>query len=328
MGSISVVKLTSCWLMERPPRMRETEAKIDRQDWSLLVLLSVLWGGSFFFVGVAVKEMTPLTIVLARVTFAAALLVPVMWAYGAKLPSSLNRWMPFFFMGLFNNVIPFALIVIAQTQITSGLASVLNATTPLFTVLVMAAFGDEALIGRRVVGVVLGLIGVVILRGRGADFSGGQTLGIVLCLGAALSYGFAGLWGRRKLSGVPPLTSATCQLLCSSLVMVVLAGAIEWPWGLPMPSVATWVSLLGLAALSTALAYVVCFQILVRSGATTVMLVTLLIPVSAILLGHFVLAEPLKGREILGALVIGSALLIIDGRVLGLFKRRFENRHY
>jgi drug/metabolite transporter (DMT)-like permease len=228
--------------------------------------------------------------------------------------------MPFLVMGLLNNVIPFSLIVSGQTRIPSGIASVLNATTPLFTVLVMAAAGDEPLAARRVVGVLTGLVGVIILRGQSLEFAGGQTLGMLLCLGAALSYGFSGLWGRRKLAGVPPLTSATCQLIASSIVMLALAGAIERPWLLPAPSLATWLALLATAALSTALAYVIFFQILVRSGAGNVMLVTLLIPVTAILLGHFVLGEALEAREVVGACVIGGALLIIDGRVQRLFR--------
>jgi drug/metabolite transporter (DMT)-like permease len=299
---------------------------MDERDWALLVLLSILWGGSFFFTGVAVRELPPLTIVLARVAIAAVLLLPVLWAYGARtragrLPASLAGWMPFLVMGLLNNVIPFSLIVSGQTQITSGLASVLNATTPLFTVLVMAAAGDEPLAARRVFGVLAGLVGVIILRGQALEFSGGQTLGMLLCLGGALSYGFSGLWGRRKLAGVPPLTAATCQLICSSIVMLALAGVIEQPWLLPAPSLRTWLALLGTAALSTALAYVVFFQILVRSGASNVMLVTLLIPVTAILLGHFLLVEPLAAREIIGALVIGGALLIVDGRALRLFRQ-------
>jgi drug/metabolite transporter (DMT)-like permease len=136
-----------------------------------------------------------------------------------------------------------------------------------------------------------------------------------------LSYGFSGLWGRRKLAGVPPLTSATCQLICSSIVMLALAGVIEQPWLLPAPSLPTWLALLGTAALSTALAYIIFFQILVRSGASSVMLVTLLIPVTAILLGHFLLGEPLEAREIIGAFVIGGALLIVDGRVRRLLRR-------
>jgi drug/metabolite transporter (DMT)-like permease len=309
--------------------MAPAETRMDERDWALLVLLSVLWGGSFFFNGVAVRELPPFSIVLARVAIAATLLLPVLWAHSAhsalgtkeaRLPASPAGWVPFLVMGLLNNVIPFSLIVCGQTLIASGTASVLNATTPLFTVLVMAAAGDEPLAARRLVGVVAGLAGVVILRGQGLEFGGRETLGMLLCLGAALSYGVSGLWGRRKLAGVPPLTSATCQLISSSVVMLVLAGAIERPWLLPAPSVQTRLALLATAALSTALAYVVFFQILVRSGASNVMLVTLLIPVTAILLGHFVLGEPLEAREIIGALVIACALLIVDGRAPRLFR--------
>jgi drug/metabolite transporter (DMT)-like permease len=289
---------------------------MDERDWGLLVLLSILWGGSFFFNGVAVRELPPLTIVLARVAIAAVLLMPVLWINGARLPANPAGWTPFLVMGLLNNVIPFSLIVYGQTQIASGLASVLNATTPLFTVLVMAAGGDEPLAARRVVGVLAGLAGVIILRGAGLEFAGGETLGMLLCLGAAVSYGFSGLWGRRKLAGVRPLASATCQLIASSVVMLALAGVVERPWLLPAPSLRTWLALLGTAALSTALAYVVFFQILVRSGASNVMLVTLLIPVTAILLGHFLLGEPIAAREVIGACVIGGALLIVDGRAL------------
>ena len=293
------------------------DASIDPRDWGLLVLLSVLWGGSFFFAGVAVRELPPLTIVLARVALAALLLVPLHWGLVGGLPRGRAVWWPFLVMGVLNNVIPFTLIVTGQREIASGLASVLNATTPLFTVLVMAAFGQEKLLARKVVGVLVGLAGVAILRGEASlALADSRTVGIGLCLAAALSYGFAGLWGRRRLSGVAPLTSATCQLISSSLVMALLAGALERPWTLSVPGVPTLLALVGFAALSTALAYIVFFQILVRSGASNVMLVTLLIPVSAMLLGHLVLGEALHAREIVGALVIAASLLIMDGRVL------------
>jgi drug/metabolite transporter (DMT)-like permease len=294
---------------------------IDRDDWLLLILLSVLWGGAFFFTGVAVKELPPLTIVLARVALASALLVPAMWICGGAFPSGLRGWFRFFVMALVTNVIPFSLLVMGQTRIAGSLASVLNATTPLFTVLVMAAFREEALSAHRIAGAVVGVIGVVVLYEPSLQSSVTHATGILLCLGAALSYGFSALWARRALVGIPPLTSATCQLLCSSLAMLVLAGTIEWPHGLAMPSLATGLSLLGAAALSTALAYLVFFQIIRRSGASNVMLVTLLIPVTAILLGHFALGETLRGREILGGLIIASALIMIDGRVFVLFRR-------
>jgi drug/metabolite transporter (DMT)-like permease len=304
--------------------MASNDNRIDARDWSLLGLLSVLWGGSFFFSGVVLRELPPLTLVLLRVVLASLILLPLLWAYGIRFPKGISGWKPFFAIGLLNNVLPFSLIVIGQTTIPSGLASILNATTPLFTVVVMAAAGEEKLQARRIAGVVVGLIGVVILRGwhfDGAGFWSGQGVGILLCLAGAFSYGLSALVARRLLSNSPPLGTATFQLLASSVMMAVVAGFAEHPWQLPMPGAATWFAVIGLAALSTALAYIVFFQILRRSGATNVMLVTLLIPVTAIVLGYLVLGEQIAPREIAGALVIGSALLLIDGRVLERFRR-------
>ena len=301
--------------------MTVSDGRIDARDWSLLGLLSILWGGSFFFNGVVLRELPPLTLVLLRVWLAAMILLPLLWAQRLPFPKGWMGRKPFFLVALFNNVLPFSLIVTGQIYIPSGLASILNATTPLFTVAVMAVAGEEKLIVRRVVGVNTGLVGVAILRGGEFGLAGGQGLGIALCLMAALSYGISALIARRALSKQPPLATATFQLMASSLMMVVVAGIFERPWQLPMPGAATWLAVLGLAALSTALAYIVFFQILRRSGATNVILVTLLVPVTAILLGSLVLGEQISPREIAGALVIGSALLLIDGRVLGFFQR-------
>jgi drug/metabolite transporter (DMT)-like permease len=300
--------------------MTASDQRIDIRDWSLLALLSVLWGGSFFFNGVALRELPPLTVVFLRVGLAAILLLPLLWVYRIRFPSGPSGWRPFFVLAFLNNVLPFSLIVIGQTYIPSGLASILNATTPLFTVLVMAVAGDEKLIARRVVGVVIGLVGVVVLRGQALGFGSGQGFGILLCLAGAFSYGLSALYARRKLSDSPPLATATFQMLASSLMMTLIAAVFERPWHLPMPGAATWLAMLGLAALSTALAYIVFFQVLRRSGSTNVMLVTLLIPVTAILLGYLVLGETIALREIIGALVIGSALLVIDGRVFKLVR--------
>jgi drug/metabolite transporter (DMT)-like permease len=301
--------------------MTFSDGRIDARDWMLLAALSVLWGGSFFFNGVVLRELPPLTLVLLRVALAAMILLTVLYVQRLPFPKGWTGWQPSFLIALFNNVLPFSLIVTGQMYIPSGLASILNATTPLFTVAVMAVAGEEKLIVRRVVGVIAGLVGVAILRGGDFGFAGGQGLGIALCLMAALSYGISALIARRALSKQPPLATATFQLMASSLMMVVVAGVFERPWQLPMPGAATWFAVLGLAALSTALAYIVFFQILRRSGATNVMLVTLLVPVTAILLGALVLGEQVSPREIAGALVIGSALLLIDGRVLKFFQR-------
>lgn len=301
--------------------MSRNDSRIDARDWSLLALLSVLWGGSFFFNGAALRELTPLTLVFLRVALGAVILLPLLRMQGIGFPKGMTGWKPFVVIGLLNNVIPFSLIVAGQTFIPSGLASILNATTPLFTVIVMAAAGEEALQVRRVAGVALGIAGVIVLRGWGVETRTGQELGILLCLGGAFSYGFAALAARRLLRDSPPLGTATFQLMASMVMMAVVAGAIERPWRLPVPGPATWLAVLGLAALSTALAYIVFFQIIRRSGATNVMLVTLLIPVTAILLGWLVLGEPISMREIAGAIVIGSALIVIDGRAVRMLQR-------
>lgn len=297
------------------------ELQIDARDWSRLVFLSMLWGGTFFFVGVALKELPPLTLVFLRLTMASLILLPLLWIYGIKFPVGVTGWRPFAIMALINNVIPFSLLVTAQTYIPSGTASVLNATTPVFTVLVAAAFREERLILRRVAGVLLGLVGVVVLKGYDFDVTSRQSIGIALCLGATLCFGFSALWATRKLAGSPPIGTATFQLISASLMMFVLASIFDRPWQLQMPGLVTWSAMLGLAALSTSLGFILFFQIVVRSGASNVMLVTLLVPVSAILLGYFFLGERIDVREIIGALIIGSALLVMDGRVFRLLSR-------
>ncbi|MGJ5179649.1 DMT family transporter [Bradyrhizobium oligotrophicum] len=300
--------------------MTSPKDQLDAQDWWLLGLLSLLWSGSFIFNGLALKDLPPLTLVLLRIVLAAAILLPILRLRGLGFPKGMAGWAPFFAVALFNNVVPFCLIVIGQTFITSGLAAVLNATTPLFTIVVMAAAGEERLSARRVAGLIVGLIGVVMLRGGpGLDGFGGGT-GLLFGLGASLSYGIAALLVRRHLAHSPPLATATFQLSASSVMMLVIACAIEQPWRLPVPGLQTWLAVIGLAALSTAFAYIVFFQVLRRSGATNVTLVTLLIPLTTIVLGSLVLGESVSLREIGGALVIGSALLVIDGRVFNLLR--------
>ena len=302
--------------------MNAPAGRIDSRDWLLLGLLSILWGGSFVFNGVILRELPPLTVVFLRVALASVFLLPLLWAYGIRLPKGVSGWTPFVAIAFFNNVVPFSLIVTGQTYISSGLASILNATTPLFTVMVMAVAGEEQLSARRVAGVVVGLIGVTVLRGDVVGFQTGQRVGILLCLGATVSYAVSALLARRLLANSPPLGTATFQMLASTVMMAIVAASVEHPWRLPVPGITTWLAVIGLASLSTALAYIVFFQILRRSGASNVMLVTLLIPVTAILLGYLVLDESLSARELAGAAVIGSALLLIDGRVFAWLRPR------
>jgi drug/metabolite transporter (DMT)-like permease len=282
----------------------------------LLVLLSILWGGSFFFVAIAVREIPPLTLVLARVALAAMLLAAVARLLGLSLPRGLAAWRPYVVLAVLNNLVPFSLIVYGQTRIASGLAAVLNATTPLFTLVVARILAGEPLTAARLGGVVLGVAGVGVLMGpNAASADAAGVLGMLCVLGAALSYGLSAFWMRR-LVGTPPLVSAEAQLLCSTIMLLPVAGLADRFWALPMPGATTIAAVLGLAAVSTALAYIVFFRISATAGPSNVMLVTLLIPVSAAALGVLVLGERLAPHQIAGALVIASALVVIDGRLL------------
>ena len=291
------------------------------REWSMLLALSVLWGGSFFFTGIAVQELPPFTIVVLRVGLAAIFLLALLRVLNIRMPTDRKTWSAFFGMGLLNNVVPFCLIVWGQTHIASGLASILNATTPLFSV-VVANFltTDEKMTGNRLGGVIVGFAGVVFLVGPSAlEQSGANITAQAACLAAAFSYALAGIYGRRfKRMGVAPIATATGQVTASTLMLLPVALLVDQPWTLPLPGPATFAAIGGIAALSTALAYVLYFRILSTAGATNLLLVTFLIPVSAILLGWLVLGERLDHRHLLGMALIGAGLAAIDGRLLRL----------
>ena len=296
-------------------------------QWGLLVLLSVLWGCTFLFVALALKQLPPFTIVLARVAMAAALLIPVVYLLGHRLPRTGAQWQPFMVMSILNNVIPFSLMVTGQQTVASGLVSVLNATTPLFSLLVAHALTtDEKIRASKLVGVGMGVVGVAVLVGPEALFGRtSQGLGMIMVLAAALSYGISGLWGRR-LKASPPLVTAASQLICSTALLIPMAALFEQPWLRPWPNQETLIALVGLASLSTALAYIIFFRIMAVSGSTNVMLVTLLIPLTAIPLGIWWLGEQLLLRHFAGALVIGLSLLVIDGRLVRWLARSLSGR--
>lgn len=297
-------------------------AAMDARDWLLLILLSLLWGASFFFGKIAVAQWPPLAVVQARVALAAIALLVVVRISGLSMHVGRTVWLGFFGMGLLNNLIPFGLIFWGQTQIASGLASILNATTPLFGVVVAHLFGGERATGSKLAGVAAGLLGVAVLMGPDAVGGlGGALLPQLACLAAALSYGFAALFGRR-FRALPPLVTAAGQVTATTVMTIPLVLVFAPPWTLPAPSLATVLALLGLALLSTALAYAIFFRIMRRAGGTNVMLVTFLIPVSAILLGWLVLDEALLPRHFVGMGGIILGLALIDGRLARLLPSR------
>lgn len=296
-------------------------------EWGCLLALAVLWSGVFLLTKVALGGMPPFTVVVLRLGLGAVVLHAVVLASGARMPTSARTWVAFFGMGALNNFLPFCLIAWGQTQIASGLAAILNATTPLFTVLLAQVWThDERMTPNRLGGVLLGIAGVVVMIGPGAlggllTHAPGQVVGQVAILGAAISYACAGIFGRR-FRGQPPMVTAVGQVTAGALLVLPLALAVDRPWAQPMPGLAAWGAVAAAAVFCTALAYALYFRILATAGATNLLLVTLLMPVGAVWLGMAILGEHLHVGEILGMALIGLGLLAIDGRFLALLRPR------
>ncbi|WP_393926747.1 DMT family transporter [Yoonia sp. R2-816] len=290
-------------------------------DWGLLGFLSILWGGTFFFTSIAVGELPPLTVVFLRVSIAALALFIYLGMRGIKLPGNTQVWQAFLTMGFLNNVIPFSLFFWAQTTIPGGLASIANAATPVFSIAVAhVMLADEKFTVNKFFGVVLALIGVGFLFGE--EVSSGTsiaTLGLVACLTAALCQGFSVVYGRRfNALGLSSSVTALGQLVGTTIIMLPVILLVDHPWTLRMPSTAAVGSIIGMALFSTALAYMIFFRLLATAGAVNASLVTLLIPVSAILLGTGFLGEVLATTHFVGLALISCGLLVIDGRMFRL----------
>lgn len=287
---------------------------MTRTEWSLVTILSILWGGSFFFVEVALSGLPPLVIVWCRVALAAVVLGVVIRGRGLGFPPR-AVWGALAVMGVLNNVVPFTMFAVGQGQINGGLASILNATTPLFTVLVAHfATVDERITGAKAAGLVLGFGGVVVMM-AGADW-GGALAAKAMCLIAAVSYAFAGVWGRRfRAAGVAPLETAFGMLAASSAMLLPVMLWVDRPWDLAVPGVDVLLAVVGIAVLSTALAYLIFFRVLASAGATNLSVVTFLIPVSAVALGAVILGERVLPQHLAGFGLIALGLVATDGRL-------------
>ncbi len=284
----------------------------------MLLLLAFIWGGSFFFNAVAVRELPVLTIVLGRVGIAALILLLVIWLKGIRLPRVPELFAAFAIMGLFNNVLPFGLIVWAQGYVASGQAAIINATTPIFAAIMAHLMtGDEKIFVRQIAGILIGIAGVTVMMGVSVR----QDAGIVLAaqfalLGASLSYGFVAAYGRRfRNLGVSPLVTTTGQVTMASLFLLPFVMVIDRPWMLPMPSLEAILAVVAIAVICTAFAYGLYFRILASAGATNLSLVTMLVPASAILLGILFLGERLLTHHLAGLGLIICGLTMMDGRL-------------
>jgi drug/metabolite transporter (DMT)-like permease len=297
--------------------------KLDFKSIIMLLLLAAVWGGSFFFAEVALSEVPPLTITLHRVVWAVPILAVIVFLNGIALPRSLSVWGAYLVMGALNNAIPFSLIFWGQTQIESGLASILNGTTAIFAAVVAALLlVDEPLTAKKIFGAALGIAGVAFIMGPSAltDFNP-SNLAQLAILGATLSYAFAGVWGKTALAGQTPLMNALGMLVGSTVLMMPIVLVFDGPPNLEL-SASVWGALLGIAALSTALAYVLYFAILVRAGTANLLLVTLLIPPFAIGLGVLFLGEKMGPDAWIGFAIIVLGFAVTDGRIFSIFSKK------
>ncbi|PCH47945.1 MAG: EamA family transporter [Hyphomicrobiales bacterium] len=289
---------------------------MSARDWSLLVLLSIIWGGSFLFARIAVLEIPPLTLVFFRVFLAAIALNIYIVARRVPATTSRSIWWSFAMMGILNNIIPFSLIFYGQQEIGAGLAAIINAMTPIWTIMIAHQFtSDEKMTRVKVVGVLLGFAGVAVLIGPNI-FSGLSNAGLaqIAVLGATISYALSGVFGRR-FANINPVITARGQLTTSSLLMLPVAAYADQFWTLSLPSQSALWSVIALAIICTAFAYVLFFSILASAGAVNNALVTFLVPVSAVMMGIAVLGETLTQQHIIGTGLILIALLVIDGRL-------------
>ena len=299
--------------------------QMNRRDWAILAALALIWGGAFFFIGVAVRHVPPFTYVFVRVALAAV----AMWAFllwrGQPLALPRSAWGAIILLALLNNALPFVLFGWAQTHIASGLASILNATTPIWGVIVAHLFtADEKITPRKAIGVLIGFAGVALMIGPGLFASiGDSVLAQLACVVASLAYALAGVWARRfRKMGVSPISVTTSQLTVAAVMMLPVAMIGDRPWTMPFPPIEAIAAIVALAVVCTAVGYVLYFKLIDSSGATNALLVTLLVPPTAILLGVAFLGEIITTIDIGGLALIAIGLAAIDGRLLKTWAAR------
>jgi drug/metabolite transporter (DMT)-like permease len=296
--------------------MRQT---MNGGDWLRLGALSVLFGASFLFYRMLAHELPPLVTSFGRVAIGGLALLAILAARGKGISLPPAQWGRFAVLAILNNIVPFTLFSWGEMRVTGGTAAILNAMTPMFSLVVGAfVWRSEKLTGARIVGVACGILGVAVLIGPGA-LVGQDWQGELACLLAAVSYGFA-VHFARKIVGVAPADKALGQLLASTILLLPVL-AVWTPWTLPAPSAQGWVALVGIGIPCTAFAYLLFFDLIARAGANNTALVTLLVPVSALLLGAVVLGEAVTWSALGGMALIALGFAAIDGRLLGLIRR-------
>lgn len=303
-------------------RSAEARAPMVAIEWVLLFVLAAMWGSSFLFNKIALRELPHFSLVCIRLIFATAFLSVLTLAFGHSLRLPARTWRRLALMGFLNNFLPYNFTTYGQSHIGAGLAAILAASAPLFVVVLAHFFTrDEPMTLRRIGGVLVGMVGVAVIMGPVAvSRIDSQLLAQASILCSAFAIALAGVYGRA-FDGVPPMVSATGQAACSMLMMIPISLFADHPWTLAMPGPATWASVLGLAFIGAGIAYVIFFHLLASAGSTNVVLVNLLVPVSAVMFGVAFLDEKIETRHFAGMLLIAAGLAAIDGRVLSWLRR-------
>ena len=290
--------------------------EMSPRTWLLMMLLGLIWGGTFFLSEILLLEMTPFQIVFHRVSIAAVIMLIYITLRGKRLPRDRHSWFALAIMGLLNNAIPFSAIVFGQQYITGGLAAILNSTTAFFGVILAGVFfQDERLTLRRLLGVIMGILGVAIIIGIDALSNLSLTsIGQLLIIVSSISYAFAGIWGRLQVKNLGVEITATGMLISSSVWMLILATLVE---GFPLEilSLRSTTAILTFSIVCTVIAYLLYFAILSAAGAANLTLVTIIIPPFALMLDAFALGEWVTGQQLLGFAIIASGLLMISGKL-------------
>ena len=298
---------------------------MNNKTWLLVILLGFIWGSSFLFTEILLNYINPVLIVFFRVSLASIILIIYVFFFtNLKFNFSKEILLTFFTMGLLNNVIPFLLIAFAQETITGGLASILNANTSFFTIFLASLFlKDEKLTNYRLLGIIIGIIGVVVIVGfeNLSEFKN-YNFGIVLMLFSCLSYSFAGIFAKTKLTNIHPTISATGMLSMSTIILFPFIIIYNGNELININSTVLYYSCM-FAFICSVLAYFLYFKILETNGAGNLLICTIIIPPSSILLNAFFINEIIKIHELIGLIIITLGLIILDGRIINFIKNKF-----
>jgi drug/metabolite transporter (DMT)-like permease len=282
-----------------------------------LLLLALIWGASFMFIKVELDAgIAPIHVAFLRCAFGAAALLLILRATRDRLPRDPALLRHLVVLGLLMNAAPFALFAYGETEVSSLLAGIFNSLTPLMTLLFsFALLPDEPPTPEKLAGIALGFLGVLVVLAPWQGLGGGSLLGALACIGAATCYGISFPYLRRHVSGRPETAVAisTVQVTIGGLILLLFTPFAALPGDLP--GVTAWLSILGLGALGTGVAYILNFNVVREAGAQTASMVTYLVPVFAVLFGVTLLGEPLSWHEPAGGALIILGVALAQGRL-------------